>query len=425
MPQKRLRLGDTLLEAGLITQAILEQALAIQKERHLRLGTILLQEGFISEPQLLQALSRSLSIPWVTLWRLDIPDEVLRLVPLNVAEEFFLIPIYIRTEKSGRRALYVAMNDPSDEDAMRFVAATAGMDVRPMIAGPSDIAAAIRFYYYGEDVPAAPAETTAPVVSSTPPPVPQGRPSAPQMPPPTPSKPPAPPPAAVEVEVDIDADWEPAPETLHIESQDEYDRDDPTEKTALPPVHVEAKAMRDSVLPAEATVDRFGDSVIPAPPTDEEGDAIESPVISPPPGDREENSSVQRLSEIMAERARFADKTDAQREAERRIYGVGRSKASPKGFSLTLLDGTTLSFGDRKRKRAASDPTRSAPLTRSELLQALHDVAAGRAPTHALPAEKWQSYVAVLLKLLLDKHLVFFTEFLNELEKVERGDDAE
>jgi len=178
MSQQRLRLGETLLDAGLITQESLNRALAIQKERQLRLGTILLQEGFISEPQLLQALSRNLSIPWVSLWRLDIPDDVLKLVPANVAEEFFLIPIYIRSEKSGRRALYVAMNDPSDEDAMRFVAASSGMDVKPMIAGPTDISAAIRYYYYGEEAPAAPPPVTTrssvPPVASAPPQMPVG-----------------------------------------------------------------------------------------------------------------------------------------------------------------------------------------------------------------------------------------------------------
>jgi hypothetical protein len=67
-----------------------------------------------------------------------------------VAEEFFLIPIYVRVAQEGGKALYVAMNDPTDDAALRFVAASSGMTVKPMIAGPSDIAAAIRAYYYGE-----------------------------------------------------------------------------------------------------------------------------------------------------------------------------------------------------------------------------------------------------------------------------------
>jgi hypothetical protein len=207
-------------------------------------------------------------------------------------------------------------------------------------------------------------------------------------------------------------------EELHIDSMQELEREDRTEKTETSPmvIHVEEKALH-SGLPAaqDAVADRFGDSVVPAA---HEEPMPEAPVISPPPGDPQENSSVEKLSEIMAERARFADKTAAQREAERRIYGVGRNKASPTGFSLTLLDGTTISFGkDQKKKR------RNTRVSRDELILALRDVAAGKTPEHALPADKWQSYVAVMLKLLLDKHLVFFNEFMDELEKIEHPEN--
>ncbi|MCP4197517.1 MAG: hypothetical protein GY762_10260 [Proteobacteria bacterium] len=147
---KQLRLGEILIEAGVLSKNQLKSALALQKKRQLRLGTILLQEGFATEPQVVQALSRRLSVPWVSLWHLDIKDALLDLVPVSVAEEFFLIPIYVRTTEEGGKALYVAMNDPTDDAALRFVAASSGMSVKPMIAGPSDIAAAIRAYYYGE-----------------------------------------------------------------------------------------------------------------------------------------------------------------------------------------------------------------------------------------------------------------------------------
>ena len=147
---KQQRLGEILIEAGVLSKNQLQSALALQTKRQLRLGTILLQEGYASEPQVVQALSRRLSVPWVSLWHLDINEALLKLVPVHVAEEFFLIPIYVRNIKEGGKALYVAMNDPTDDAALRFVAASAGMTVKPMIAGPSDIAAAIRAYYHGE-----------------------------------------------------------------------------------------------------------------------------------------------------------------------------------------------------------------------------------------------------------------------------------
>ncbi len=151
MEESRLRLGEILVDAGVLSESQLDIALSIQKKRGLRLGQILLQEGFISEPQLVQALSRRLSIPWVSLEHVDVADELLELVPARVAEEFFLIPVYIQTLDRYNRTLFVAMNDPTDEAALRFVSATAGMPVKPMVAGPSDISAAIQIYYYGEE----------------------------------------------------------------------------------------------------------------------------------------------------------------------------------------------------------------------------------------------------------------------------------
>ncbi len=170
MEDKRLRLGEILVDAGVLKKAQLDKALTLQKKRGIRLGQVLLQEGFISEPQLVQALSRRLSIPWVSLDHIDIADDLLDLVPAHVAEEFFLIPVYVQTLDRKNRTLFVAMNDPTDDVALRFVSATAGMPVKPMVAGPSDISAAIQTHYYGEEE----ADYDTPMIhsSSAPPPTP-------------------------------------------------------------------------------------------------------------------------------------------------------------------------------------------------------------------------------------------------------------
>lgn len=166
MVETKLRLGEILVDAGVLKQEQLNAALAVQKKRGIRLGQVLLQEAYISEPQLVQALSRRLSIPWVSLDHVDIADELLDLVPSHVAEEFFLIPVYVQSLDRKNRTLFVAMNDPTDEVALRFVSASAGMPVKPMVAGPSDISAAIQTHYYGEDE----ADYDQPMIhSSTPP----------------------------------------------------------------------------------------------------------------------------------------------------------------------------------------------------------------------------------------------------------------
>jgi type IV pilus assembly protein PilB len=376
MTETRLRLGETLVEAGVITAETLKRALELQKERQLRLGTILLQEGFVTESQLVQALSLKLSIPWVSLWRIDIPDELLDLVPVNVAEEFFLIPIYIRTTKGGERALYVAMNDPTDDNALRFVAAAAGMPVKPMIAGPSDLSSAIRFYYYGEEQappsvppPASPV-VPHPVASSgeagaAPPPPPsstaRSRPSKP--PPPRPSAPTGGPP------------------------EDEIEEIDGAELEDDQPGQIAQEGGSDTAEKPDgpAVVDRV--------------------------------AAADTAGEAQAADKVFADKTSAQREAERRLFGVGRARPTT-GFALTLLDGTQISFGHVKRQKASSLLDPGAKLTQDDLLAGLRAAARGTDLDGFLPSDRWEAYTAALLGVLMRKHLVFFEEFSKELEAI-------
>ncbi|MCK9463392.1 MAG: hypothetical protein M0R80_27540 [Proteobacteria bacterium] len=403
MTEARRRLGETLVEAGVLTQEALDRALAIQQKQQLRLGTILLQEGFVSESQLVQGLSLKLSIPWVSLWRIDIPDEVLELVPANVAEEFFLMPIYVRTSKTGERALYVAMNDPMDEDALRFVAANAGMPVKPMIAGPSDIAAAIRAYYYGEDEESpedeAPGHPVALAASGSP-----ERKEA-SAPPPHPASPPPPParathpvkapeiPAAAAEAVHAPPAPPKAPEEPLAPAEEEPSSAPPAEEPAAPeeePAAPEEEPVSEAVASPEPKAEAG------APPAPEE---VAPAAAAAPDGDEKV----------------YTDKTSAQREAEKMLYGVGGAKPK-RGFSLTLLDGTTISFGPNKKKGKAS----STALTQDDLLAGLKAAASGDPVEDFLPASHWESYMAALLKVLFNKHLVFFPELMKELETIEK-----
>src|SRR5262249_13261892 len=67
-----------------------------------------------------------------------------------VADEWCAIPIYVRRERKVGDTLYVAMEDPTNDEALRRVVAASGMPVKPMIAATSEIRAAIRAYYGGE-----------------------------------------------------------------------------------------------------------------------------------------------------------------------------------------------------------------------------------------------------------------------------------
>ena len=143
----RVRLGELLVTANIISRGQLEQALSIQKSDGRRLGKILVEQGFVTETQVTQILSQQLSVPWVSLHHIDFSRQLLDLVPEELAERHCLVPIFVRRVRGLGETLYVAMDDPTDEAAQRAVAEFAALPVRTMIAPPTDIRAAIRAYY--------------------------------------------------------------------------------------------------------------------------------------------------------------------------------------------------------------------------------------------------------------------------------------
>lgn len=160
---ERVRLGELLVETGLISREQLERALTLQKSDRRRLGEIVVLEGMVSEAKVTQVLSQQLSVPWVSLEYVDFSRQLLNLVQSETAEKHTLVPIYVRRSKNRRETLYVAIEDPSNQEALEEVADFAGLPVRPMIAPPSDIRNAIRAYYLGLPPATLQASESAPV----------------------------------------------------------------------------------------------------------------------------------------------------------------------------------------------------------------------------------------------------------------------
>jgi type IV pilus assembly protein PilB len=191
----RPRIGELLVEARVISQAQLEEALRSPRTEGQKIGQFLVEQGIVTEAQLTQTLSLQLSVPWVSLYHIDFSRQLLSLVPRDVAERFCAIPIFLRTEKKKQSTLYVAMDDPTNEAALAEIATAASVPVKPMIASPSDIRSAIRVYYAEDGDPPAPAtsreRTSGTMAVAAPPPPPPLAASPPAAPP---ARPPPPPP---------------------------------------------------------------------------------------------------------------------------------------------------------------------------------------------------------------------------------------
>lgn len=147
MTSTRVRLGELLIEAQIITREQLDAVLLLQRQDPRRLGTLLVEAGHVTETQVTQILSQQLSVPWVSLYHIDFSRQLLDLVPEELAAKHCLVPIFVRRVRGQGNTLYVAMDDPSDDAAILSVQQYSGLPVRAMIAPPTDILAAITAYY--------------------------------------------------------------------------------------------------------------------------------------------------------------------------------------------------------------------------------------------------------------------------------------
>ena len=138
------RLGDILLDAGLIDQKKLEEAIALQKVTRERLGRVLIKQGFVSEEAIMRTLSQQLRIPYVDLSSQAVDKKLILLVPQTVAENYLLVPI-----REDGKSLTVAMSDPLNILAIDELSIRTKLTIIPVIALEEEIQHAIEELYGG------------------------------------------------------------------------------------------------------------------------------------------------------------------------------------------------------------------------------------------------------------------------------------
>jgi len=149
MQQPMKRLGELLVEGGLITPAQLQSAITHQKIARGRLGSNLVALGYISEEVLMDFLSHQTGVPQLDVRNIEVPPQVLKLVPHRLAEQFTVLPITTKEPKS----LVLAMSDPSDLNAIDSARFASGLHIEPVVASHSALRKAISDLYRTLDAP--------------------------------------------------------------------------------------------------------------------------------------------------------------------------------------------------------------------------------------------------------------------------------
>lgn len=148
----RKKLGDLLVEGGVLDKLQLSSALGFQKQWGGRLGRICVEMKFTDERTITDAVARQLGIPVVELVGRAIPPEVLAAVPQELCERFQLLPIGLLPSDRGMETLQVAMSDPTDLQVVDELAFVTGKRVEIAAATDTDVDLAIRHHFYGEAV---------------------------------------------------------------------------------------------------------------------------------------------------------------------------------------------------------------------------------------------------------------------------------
>lgn len=143
--KRKKRLGDLLMDAQIITEENLKQALSEQIKSGHKLGETLIDLGFTNELEIAKALHQQLKIDMVILSERIIESDILSLVNEEILRRYTMIPFEFK--KNSPNVLRVAMADPLDMRAADDIAIITNYQIEVVIATPGDILAALDRYY--------------------------------------------------------------------------------------------------------------------------------------------------------------------------------------------------------------------------------------------------------------------------------------
>jgi type II secretory ATPase GspE/PulE/Tfp pilus assembly ATPase PilB-like protein len=145
--EPRQRLGELLVDAGLITPAQRDQALVLQgPERREALGEILVKTGAVSHETIRRVMVSQLGVPAVRLNRFPLDPNAVKAISPELARKHLVMPLY----REGQR-LVVAIENPLSWQALRELEVYTGLRIEPCLAPRAELISAVD-QFYGDQV---------------------------------------------------------------------------------------------------------------------------------------------------------------------------------------------------------------------------------------------------------------------------------
>ncbi|MFZ0828520.1 MAG: ATPase, T2SS/T4P/T4SS family [Verrucomicrobiia bacterium] len=128
------RIADALVEDGLLSARQIEELLEQQKKEGARLIKLIVDKAYVSEQDLAVSVGRVLNVPPINLARVNIPPEIVELLPRDTAHNYKVVPVSRLENK-----LFLAMADPLNVLAIDDVKRITKLEIAPLIASEKSI----------------------------------------------------------------------------------------------------------------------------------------------------------------------------------------------------------------------------------------------------------------------------------------------
>ncbi|PKN67685.1 MAG: general secretion pathway protein GspE [Deltaproteobacteria bacterium HGW-Deltaproteobacteria-12] len=132
--KEKKRLGEMLVEKGILTEEKLRQALIDQKKAGLKLGQFLTRQSIVNEQQIIDLLSQQLKIPKYHPETFPLDLDLARIIPSDIAQKFQIAPL----RKKGR-LLTIAMVDPLDINTLDTLEVLTNAEVEPVVCSEREV----------------------------------------------------------------------------------------------------------------------------------------------------------------------------------------------------------------------------------------------------------------------------------------------
>lgn len=145
------KLGDWLVQEGILTPEQRDEALRIQSAGNRRLGEVVVSLGYATEKDITRSLAAQYDLPFADLTTIEPTQEALRMVSPAFAVSRLMLPVKVEGNE-----FHCIMSDPLDIQATDYLSKAIGKKLVLMLAGPIELFDTITKAYNSNSRPAAP-----------------------------------------------------------------------------------------------------------------------------------------------------------------------------------------------------------------------------------------------------------------------------